>query len=88
MPLRPQRPCRASGCRSLHRNATGYCDAHADLATLFVRNKAREAARVATQEKPRRGALPLAGMATSGSRPALGTWPSILCALDARLAGS
>ncbi|MFG0755366.1 HNH endonuclease signature motif containing protein [Pseudomonas sp. TYF_14] len=42
MPLRPQRPCRASGCRALHRNATGYCDSHVDQLKSFVREKPRE----------------------------------------------
>lgn len=42
MPLRPQRPCRASGCRALHRNANGYCDAHADQVKSYVREKPRE----------------------------------------------
>lgn len=42
MPVRPQRPCRASGCRALHRNANGYCDAHAEKAKSFVREKPRE----------------------------------------------
>ena len=37
MPLRPQRPCRAQGCRALHRNANGYCDGHADLAAEQAR---------------------------------------------------
>lgn len=32
MPLRPQRPCRAQACRALHRNASGYCDGHAEVA--------------------------------------------------------
>lgn len=32
MPPRPQRPCRASGCDALHRNANGYCDEHAGIA--------------------------------------------------------
>lgn len=31
MPMRPQRPCRLQGCSALHRNANGYCDAHADI---------------------------------------------------------
>ncbi|MGR3991461.1 HNH endonuclease signature motif containing protein [Pseudomonas sp. 1121_17] len=42
MPLRPQRPCRSSGCRALHRNASGYCDGHADQVKSFVREKPRE----------------------------------------------
>lgn len=42
MPLRPQRPCRASGCRALHRNAAGYCDAHADQVKSHAREKPRE----------------------------------------------
>lgn len=42
MPLRPQRPCRAQGCRALHRNANGYCDAHADQVKSHVREKPRE----------------------------------------------
>ncbi|WP_085696285.1 HNH endonuclease [Pseudomonas sp. B26(2017)] len=32
MPVRTQRPCRAQGCRQLHRNGNGHCDAHAELA--------------------------------------------------------
>ena len=32
MPVRTQRPCRAQGCRQLHRNRNGYCDAHAQVA--------------------------------------------------------
>jgi len=35
MAQRPQRPCRATGCRALHRNANGYCDAHAELAATW-----------------------------------------------------
>lgn len=42
MPLRPQRPCRAQGCRSLHRNANGYCDRHTERAKSHVREKPRE----------------------------------------------
>ncbi|WP_414155729.1 HNH endonuclease [Pseudomonas sp. BNK-43-a] len=42
MPLRPQRPCRAQGCRALHRNASGYCDAHAEQVKSHVREKPRE----------------------------------------------
>lgn len=42
MPMRPQRPCRASGCRVLHRNANGYCDAHVDQVKSFAREKPRE----------------------------------------------
>lgn len=42
MPLRPQRPCRSQGCRSLHRNANGYCDAHADQVKSFAKEKPRE----------------------------------------------
>ncbi len=37
MPVRPQRLCRSLGCRTVHRNANGYCNAHADLAKSFVR---------------------------------------------------
>ncbi|WP_090263194.1 HNH endonuclease [Pseudomonas panipatensis] len=36
MPLRPQRPCRSTGCNALHRNSNGYCDAHADLAKAWA----------------------------------------------------
>lgn len=42
MPMRPQRPCRALGCRVLHRNANGYCDAHVDQVKSFAREKPRE----------------------------------------------
>lgn len=42
MPLRPQRPCRAQGCRALHRNASGYCDTHADQVKSYVKEKPRE----------------------------------------------
>jgi len=28
MPAAPRKPCRQPGCNALHRNATGYCDAH------------------------------------------------------------
>lgn len=42
MPLRPQRPCRSSGCRALHRNANGYCDGHANQVKSYVRDKPRE----------------------------------------------
>lgn len=37
MPMRPQRPCRAPGCRELHRNANGYCDEHAHLAKVWTK---------------------------------------------------
>ncbi|MEL7937664.1 HNH endonuclease [Pseudomonas delhiensis] len=39
MPQRPQRPCRASGCGALHRNANGYCDAHAECARSWATRK-------------------------------------------------
>lgn len=39
MPLRPQRPCRAQGCRALHRNANGYCDGHAEQAKAWATRK-------------------------------------------------
>lgn len=42
MPLRPQRPCRAQGCRALHRNANGHCDAHAEQVKSYAREKPRE----------------------------------------------
>jgi len=42
MPQRPQRPCRAQGCRAIHRNANGYCDAHAEQTKAWVREKPRE----------------------------------------------
>ncbi|PYB87171.1 HNH endonuclease [Pseudomonas fulva] len=42
MPLRPQRPCRAQGCRALHRNASGYCDTHAEQVKSYVKEKPRE----------------------------------------------
>lgn len=42
MPMRPQRPCRASGCRALHRNANGYCGDHAAQANSYIREKPRE----------------------------------------------
>ncbi|MBF8651502.1 HNH endonuclease [Pseudomonas putida] len=42
MPLRPQRSCRAQGCRALHRNASGYCDTHAVQVKSFVRERPRE----------------------------------------------
>ncbi|WP_414156555.1 HNH endonuclease [Pseudomonas sp. BNK-30] len=51
MPLRPQRPCRAQGCRALHRNANGYCDGHADLA-------AEQAKAWATRKGSGRGGRP------------------------------
>jgi len=35
MAQRPQRPCRAPGCQTLHRNANGYCDAHQALAKAW-----------------------------------------------------
>jgi len=35
MPQRPQRPCKAIGCHTLHRNANGYCEAHQSLATAW-----------------------------------------------------
>ncbi|MGZ9568790.1 HNH endonuclease [Alcaligenes nematophilus] len=35
MAQRPQRPCRALGCRELHRNGNGYCDAHQDMAAAW-----------------------------------------------------
>ncbi|MGE8439936.1 MAG: HNH endonuclease [Pseudomonas palmensis] len=35
MAQRPQRPCRALGCRELHRNGSGYCAAHQDLAAAW-----------------------------------------------------
>lgn len=28
MPAAPKRPCRKPGCNALHRNASGFCDAH------------------------------------------------------------
>ncbi|WJJ93429.1 HNH endonuclease [Neopusillimonas aromaticivorans] len=37
MAQRPQRPCRATGCRALHRNAHGYCDAHAHLVKVWTK---------------------------------------------------
>ncbi len=37
MARRPQRPCRALGCHTLHRNANGYCDAHAHLAKVWAK---------------------------------------------------
>lgn len=46
MPMRSQRPCRASGCRALHRNANGYCDAHTDQVKSFVRERPRESSTV------------------------------------------
>lgn len=39
MPKRPQRPCRASDCQALHRNANGYCDEHAGLAKQWSHQK-------------------------------------------------
>ncbi|WP_060495407.1 HNH endonuclease [Pseudomonas sp. GTC 16482] len=51
MPLRPQRPCRAQGCRSLHRNANGYCDSHAKVA-------AEQAKAWATRKGSGRGGRP------------------------------
>lgn len=42
MPLRPQRPCRGQGCRALHRNASGYCDTHAEQVKSYVKEKPRE----------------------------------------------
>jgi len=44
MPLRPQKPCTALGCRALTRNAR-YCDDHAELA------KAAAAKRVDAQRE-------------------------------------
>lgn len=35
MAKRPQRPCRAQGCRELHRNGNGYCDVHQDMAAAW-----------------------------------------------------
>jgi len=35
MAQRPQRHCRAPGCRALHRNANGYCEAHQSLAKAW-----------------------------------------------------
>lgn len=35
MARRPQRPCRAQGCRELHRNGNGYCEAHQDMAAAW-----------------------------------------------------
>lgn len=40
MPQRPQRPCRHKGCRTLHRNANGYCDQHQDDAKAWARKEA------------------------------------------------
>jgi hypothetical protein len=37
MPQRPQRPCRHQGCKALHRNANGFCDAHAEDAKAWAR---------------------------------------------------
>ena len=37
MARRPQRLCRATGCRALHRNANGYCDEHAHLAKVWTK---------------------------------------------------
>ncbi|WP_082416121.1 HNH endonuclease [Pseudomonas sp. NBRC 111127] len=42
MPLRPQRPCKAQGCRALHRNASGYCDTHAEQVKRYAKEKPRE----------------------------------------------
>src|SRR5690606_11692821 len=36
---RPQRPCRATGCNALHRNANGYCHEHAALAKQWSHQK-------------------------------------------------
>lgn len=41
MPLRPQKPCNAQGCRVLTRNPR-YCDAHLHLLKSHVREKPRE----------------------------------------------
>ncbi|MBD8492978.1 HNH endonuclease [Pseudomonas syringae] len=41
MPLRPQKPCNALGCRALTRNPR-YCDAHLHLLKSHVREKPRE----------------------------------------------
>lgn len=46
MPQRPQRPCRHQGCRTLHRNAHGYCDAHADEAKAWARTPATATKRI------------------------------------------
>lgn len=38
MPKRIKKPCRAKQCSTLHRNRSGYCDDHADMATGWVRS--------------------------------------------------
>lgn len=45
--LRPLKPCRHPGCRTLSRDASGYCPPHADAA------RARAAEREARQDKVR-----------------------------------
>lgn len=39
MPQRPQRPCRATACQTLHRNANGYCDEHVHLVKQWSHQK-------------------------------------------------
>lgn len=46
MPQRPQRPCRHKGCRELHRNANGFCDAHQDDAKAWARTPDSAATRL------------------------------------------
>ncbi|NBA95517.1 HNH endonuclease [Pseudomonas sp. R5(2019)] len=41
MPLRPQKPCNAQGCKALTRNAR-YCDDHLHLLNSVHREKPRE----------------------------------------------
>ena len=36
MALRPNKPCRAKGCQVLTRDASGYCDEHADQAKAWA----------------------------------------------------
>lgn len=40
MPQRPSRPCRNRLCRSIHRNANGYCDEHQADAQQAKRGRA------------------------------------------------
>lgn len=41
---RPLRPCRKLGCRGLHRNGNGYCEAHQDMAAAWGGNSRGSAA--------------------------------------------
>ena len=45
MPERSKRPCRQPGCPGTHRNASGYCDAHADKARAYDRSRPSAAGR-------------------------------------------